>query len=314
LARHHLPSLQIERPGRGDPGAGRQPAEACCTALDEGLDAGTIHGFEKSLLIYQINDTARWAPYVVANVNLWPQTVALLADTDRFVQLTGRERGWLRTAAKDASARSTELADRDAEIVPELCKSGARFANASPAELAAFRQAFATGYAALARDAQTRAFIESIEAIKRSTGHGPRLVIPAGCTGRAPFGAAQQTASPGLNLNGTYRWTLTDQDALAHGTSNDKTDQALAENFPNVFTVTLKDGTWVMRQTADPESGDGTYAIDGDRIAFTWPRASAVLRFTFSLDARGNLRLRPVPPMDAGDQFVWSTKIWTKIG
>jgi hypothetical protein len=58
--------------------------------------------------------------------------------------------------------------------------------------------------------------------------------------------------------------------------------------------------------------GPGTYALDGDRLSFTWPDG-AVLTFTVTVDGKGNLHLRPVQPMDAGDQFVWATHPWTKI-
>ena len=51
----------------------------------------------------------------------------------------------------------------------------------------------------------------------------------------------------------------------------------------------------------------------GDRVVFDWPNVGSVLTFTFSVDDKGNLALRPIGPMDAGDQFVWSTKVWTKI-
>jgi hypothetical protein len=42
--------------------------------------------------------------------------------------------------------------------------------------------------------------------------------------------------------------------------------------------------------------------------------AHQLVTFTFSLDGKGNLHMRPVEPMNAGDQFVWATHVWTRIG
>ena len=63
----------------------------------------------------------------------------------------------------------------------------------------------------------------------------------------------------------------------------------------------------------DDRHYSGTYAVTSDRVVFDWPNVGSVLTFTFSVDDKGNLALRPIGPMDAGDKFVWSTKVWTKI-
>jgi hypothetical protein len=81
--------------------------------------------------------------------------------------------------------------------------------------------------------------------------------------------------------------------------------------------MTLDGGksTLAHREVGQPDTeGPGTYALDGDRLSFTWPQEGSVLTFTVVVDGKGNLDLTPVPPIDKGDQFVWSTKVWTKIG
>ncbi len=115
-------------------------------------------------------------------------------------------------------------------------------------------------------------------------------------------------------INGTYQWTLTDDDALKYGTPDDKTPGALDRDFPSTFTVELRDGVWSMRQTADSGVYRGTYTIAANQIAFTWPLAGVVLTFTLAAESNGLLRLTPVLPMQEGDHFVWSTKPWTKVG
>jgi TRAP-type C4-dicarboxylate transport system substrate-binding protein len=143
-----------------------------------------VQGAEKNLLNYQVgNRYPTKFPYVTANVNLWPQTVALLANPGRLAKLSAEQRGWVRQAAADASVRSTGMFEDEAAIVDDVCQRGARFANASEADLAALREAFVPVYAALDHDPETKAFIERIDALKRVTPTGPALAIPTGCTG-----------------------------------------------------------------------------------------------------------------------------------
>lgn len=149
-------------------------------ALTEGLERGRIQAFEKNLLVYQLLDMDKRALYVTANVNLWPQMDVLFANPERFTELTEEQQGWLEQASADAADLSVALIERDQRIVAALCESGAHFASATRADLRALRHAFVPAYAELARDPETRAFIEQIEELKASTPGSP-LTIPAGC-------------------------------------------------------------------------------------------------------------------------------------
>ena len=199
-------------------------------------------------------------------------------------------------------------------------------------DLAAMRQAFAPVYATLESDPITKDFIERIDEMKKSTDPGPALVIPSGCTGQAavvtPAGATVTTETNGATdvdstaaqisklLDGIYRWTITSEDALAHGTPSDKTSAILA-TFPWIFTFTMNDGTIELKHRyseGDWVDGSGTYTANGDRITLNWQGALAPQAFDISVDDDGTLHLRPVLPMNPGDQFVMTTKPWAKIG
>ena len=292
---------------------GAQPTDVIFGALDEGLVNGEIQGFEKNLLVYQINAMTAHAPYITANVNLWPQTVAIFANSDRLAALSEKHREWLTTAAEDAAGLSSGLADQDAPMVANLCESGARFANASEADLTALREAFTPVYETLSQDSQTAEFIDQIESIKHSTPAGGGLAIPATCTGVVEAPATPGADEPVSALNGTYRWTITEEDALASPTE-DKSPEHLA-SFPWVFTMTLQDGTWTLSH----RDGDGTftdnpgseYTVEGDRISMH--AGGRINTFTFIVGDDGSLEVTPVLPMEAGDQFVAATHAWTKI-
>jgi len=147
------------------------------------------------------------------------------------------------------------------------------------------------------------------------SGCGDAQPEPAG--GGSAASPAATTGQPATTaLDGTYRWTLTDDDALAHGTTNDQTPEALAL-FPTLHTMTLADGRWTLAirtDTGEAESYTGTYAVDEERLTFTWPMQDAVLTWGYTVGDAGAITLAPVGAADAGDTFVWTTQPWTKIG
>jgi TRAP-type transport system periplasmic protein len=283
---------------------GATPMEVFRRSRNQALLDGRLQGLEMDLFVYEHGGPVQPAPYVTANLNLWPQMDILFANPGRLARLTGQQRGWLQQAAQDAAGRSAALADRDAQSLKNACQSGARFANASQADLAALRGAFAPVYASLERDPQTKAFIDRIQALKRATSAEAPLAIPAGCTGKAPEQSAASTGTAPADLNGTYRWTITREEARKGG------EPDWQEGYPMVATAILKDG----HMDQGPGGPGTTYAVAGDRITFDVPDFGYSLTFIFSVDGKGNIHLTPVPPMDKGDQFVWSRKVWTKIG
>jgi TRAP-type transport system periplasmic protein len=281
---------------------GATPMEVFRRSRNQALLDGGLQGLEMDLFVYEHGALAQPAPYVTANVTLWPQMDVLFANPNRLTRLTEQQHGWLQQAAQDAAGPAAALADRDAQSLKTTCRSGARFANASPADLAALRGAFAPVYASLEQDPQTKAFIERIQALKRSTSAEAPLAIPAGCTGKASGQPAASTGTVPADLNGVYRYTITKKDAIAAGAGDDP-------DYPATNTVWLKDGSF--RATGGLRA---TYSVTGDRITFDIPDFGYSLTFTLSVDGKGNLHLTPVQPMDHGDAVLWSTKPWIKIG
>jgi TRAP-type C4-dicarboxylate transport system substrate-binding protein len=259
---------------------GATPMEVFRRSRNQALLDGRLQGLEMDLFVYEHAALLRSAPYVTANLTLWPQMDVLFANPGHLDALTGQQRGWLQQAARDAAGGVAALADRDAQSLERACHLGARVATASPADLAALRSAFAPIYASLERDPQTKAFIDRIQALKKST--------PA----EAPAG-----------LNGTYRYLLTKEDARKVGDPE-------VEQFPHVNTVKLRDG-----KVDGGCFGQGaTYSVTGDQITFDTPEYGYTMTFTFSVDGKGNLHLTPAPSMEKGDAFECSYKPWTKIG
>jgi TRAP-type C4-dicarboxylate transport system substrate-binding protein len=282
---------------------GATPVQVNWTDREEGIANGTIQGFETSIWVHQHNPAlTHLAPYVTSNVNLWPQMDVLLANPARFEELTAEQREWLEEAAGDAATRSAALADQDAQIISNSCAGGARFAEASAADLAALKAAFAPVYANLQQHPETKAFISQIQALKESTPQGPGLSIPPDCTGTAPEHVAGGSESAPAYLNGTYRYVLTKEAARKLGEPD-------LSAYPHTNTYLLKDGHF------DATGGfTGSYSVDGNRITFHPTEFDYNVTFTFTVDDEGNLDLDPVLPMDPGDAFeAGSHTVWTKI-
>jgi TRAP-type transport system periplasmic protein len=288
---------------------GATPGPGFATARDQALASGALQGFDLDLLFYSDLSKEQTAPYITANVNLWPRTLALFANPGRLAKLSASQRGLVYQAAADTAAHSTGLVQDEDQTVSDICQAGGRFADASAADLQALRQRFAAVYANLEADPQTKAMIGQITALKRSTPAAQALTIPAGCTGRAP-GQSASGSTTTAKLNGVYRWTLTARDGTT--TTPDVNSEM---KYPSTFTATLRDGQWSMYHTGAEVQTDNpgdTYSVQGDRIRFHW--ADGYLTFTYSVDGQGNLHLTAVPPAHPDDTFVWTVHPWMKIG
>jgi TRAP-type C4-dicarboxylate transport system substrate-binding protein len=275
------------------------------SGLDAGLDDGSIQGFAKGLLAYEINATEHRAPYVTANVNLWPNMLVLVANPASLARLTDDQRGWLRQAAGDAAASSRSLVDREDQIVPAVCQAGAHLANASDADLAALRQAFDPVYSELEQDPQTKAFIGQIRSLKQSLPVNPPLAIPAGCTAPAPTPSV--VPSPSDPLAGTWVTANITESQFVHayvaagGSEKDGHEAFGAQQF-RVIMLQFQDGVFREYGSADGVptglANEGRYTIEGDGT-FTLRTGCTE---TFGYELTGDvLQLSYLPPFCPDD-------------
>jgi hypothetical protein len=161
---------------------GAAPVAAFGPYLGHDLDSGQIRGFELDVQRYIGLGLEARAPYVTANMVLWPQFDVLFAHPARLASLTAQQRTWLQQAAEAATRDSVRLASDNATSIGQACALGARFVNASAADLAALRRSLPVVYQHLDSNPETRTFIQRIQRLKESTPAGPVPHIPAGCT------------------------------------------------------------------------------------------------------------------------------------
>lgn len=267
---------------------------------------------ERNLRPYIDNYVTRYR-YVTANVNLWPQTLALIANPDSLSRLTSEQRGWVQHAATDASTQSTMLVDRDQELLTQSCARGGRFAVASASDLASLQQAFEPVYADLNQDAQTKAFIGQIHEMKSAVPAAPALQIPSECV------ATSAQPSPNDQLQGTWQTEqLTESDIVhafvAAGGSEAGGHAFFGATQSVVIRLQIGDGALDQFESADGgafENGDSnSYTIDGDTMTMTQPGCTGTYSVELSHDT---LRLRIAAPYAGEPLCVESAPMGTTI-
>jgi TRAP-type C4-dicarboxylate transport system substrate-binding protein len=244
------------------------------------------------------------------NVVFFGKALTLFANESAYAGLTGDQRQVIREAAADAVHFAVAHHPPDSGIARGYCYDRRRIVLASPADLAVLVRKEQPVYRWLERDPQTRRFIEQIRAWKRTTPPDPSTSsapIPAACRrAQQPARAPGRTLAPSL-VDGTYRWVITRKDAHAYWHAPPHP----GDTFPIIVTAILHDGSWRL---VGSDNDHGPYTIHGNRLRFVWPRVASVLVFTFRRDRDGTLHLKPVLPMDNGDQFIWASKPWRRIG
>lgn len=162
---------------------GAHPFHAFGNYRQHALQLGLIQGFEYDVGRYAQYGIERLAPYVTSNVELWPQVDVVLANPTWLRSLSAQQRRWLREASAGTARTSVSLMSHEAGVVRSACARGARFVDATAAQLAGLRRAVAVVYARLGHDPSTSLYLRRIQRLKRSLAARPSTAspLPAGC-------------------------------------------------------------------------------------------------------------------------------------
>jgi TRAP-type C4-dicarboxylate transport system substrate-binding protein len=247
---------------------------------------------------------------LTANVAFFPKVLTLFAGDDSFARLSDEQQHILRTAGERTLKHNTTYSVRAALAAEggwarHYCRLPGRIVLATKEEQAELVRAAQPVYKRLDEDPQTKAEIVQIRAMKAAVPTAPPIVVPASCLGPGQQAELAGRRSPSI-LNGTYHRLLTAAAARASGLPAD----AQTSSYPLVITTVLRDGKWLASSDQPPEVG--TYSLNGTEIVFRL--GSDVMRFTFSRDPNGTLHLRPILPMDRGDQFFMAGAPWLRVG
>ena len=281
---------------------GATPVHLRGEALTKALAKGEIDGSEVSL---GTNTAEEGENFLTWNVILFPKALTLFAGQSAYDDLDDGQRAVISKAARQTAAHAAAHPLSESALMRNFCGGGrpVTAVAASREDLAALSRAARPVYAELERDPRTRALITAIRDLKARTPAGTPAQAPEGCAHEAP--ASRGREIPASTLNGTYRWRLTEEGARTVGAKPDD------EDIGSVVTMTLRDGGW---QLGEDKFSSGRYSIRGNRVLFDWAGAGTVLTFTFKRTDSGSLDIEAVLPMDRGDQFVWGSAPWRRVG
>jgi TRAP-type C4-dicarboxylate transport system substrate-binding protein len=272
----------------------RQPAGAALGGLD---------GAEGQLASIAGNHYERAAPYVTADVVLWPRPVVVFAGRGAWARLTEEQRAVLRRAATTAQAKALQAVRVYERIaLDQLCAAGVRLVESGTSTRAALRQAVEPIYEELRRSPETADALADIEQLRGTLPAPAPLVCPAGVR-------PQPEVNPAGMPSGTYTATLTRAD-----TRELPREDALRDARTIRFRLVVQAAHVVLyeRYDSNPEDVgfDADYSLFRDRIKF-------VDRDGYTITARwsfkgGRLRFTDVHGPSPGDRVVWGSQPWVK--
>ena len=244
---------------------------------------------------------ARGGWTLTGNVVLYGKANTIVANSTALAKLSDDQRDALRRAAKDTARRGLRGIPSERGAAKSFCAAG-RVVSASAEQIESLRAAARPVYVEMERDELTKSLIARIRAMKASASP---TSAPAPC-GRTTVseGETGEAVTPDA-FDGTYRWKLTRAGAIRTGKPDDP-------DIGSVVTMTLESGRWLL---GDDPHYSGTFKVEGNRMVFDWPSEASVLTFRFRREGAESLVMRPVLPMDRGDQFVWgSAPAWRRVG
>jgi TRAP-type C4-dicarboxylate transport system substrate-binding protein len=202
---------------------------------------------------------------VTANVDLWPEPLAVFMNTGRFADLTSAQQDVLRSVVAGHVAPALAASRlEDTGAASGLCQTGLTIAKATPEDIAGLQAAAEPVYAKLQQEpANQAAFIETTT-LKKSLATPPEsfdCVAP-----QAP--PAPSAVTP---LDGVYEMTISSDELAASG------DLVIPENYGSYITVYDR-GRFAVTQASEAACtwGYGTYVVNGDRFEMTYANGGGV--------------------------------------
>jgi TRAP-type C4-dicarboxylate transport system substrate-binding protein len=269
---------------------------------------GDVAGIDASFLVPPPGPRR---PIATGNVTPYAKLDAIVLNRRTWDGLTEADRRTLREAARRTVAHMLRINPPDARGARRYCAAGGQVVLAPSAGVAALVAAARPVYAALERDAQTRALIARIRALAAQTPAGPPV---------APCAPAERPDGRGSAagadvLDGVWRANPTYEDGIRAGLPPD-----LAADQMGLETVRLDGGRYDRRWRS--RTGDqrcpGTYAVSGNRVVFTdGDPCSGEWDVTFRVDGStihwGRVHVHTGDPTDG---IVWGllhARPWRRI-
>jgi TRAP-type C4-dicarboxylate transport system substrate-binding protein len=243
---------------------------------------------------------------ITSNVVLWPQPVTIVMQKHAFDDLSERQQTALRQAVDEVfeteSRLVSSLASEDRDV---LCRIGATFVEATPAQVTEVRAAVEPVYRMIERGAGNADAIASIRDLKGDA--EPETIACPGNQNSAP----EKTGGASPDLEGTYRTHFSEKELADSPELNDQ-GEVNDENWGD-FSLKLSEGRVRLSQRNDRASSElsGRYTTDGDAIELQFEDIGETFAFRWSL-YHGALKFQRDEELGVGPT-PWLVKPWRRV-
>ncbi|HQR28198.1 MAG TPA: hypothetical protein PLP61_14250 [Nocardioides sp.] len=221
-------------------------------------------------------DIAVMYPYLTANVVLTASPWVLVVNSQWFESLSDQEQDWLRAGAEAGRLAAIQRRGSEADLASRLCAGGARFAEASAAELTALHLRVEPVLREIAASPADSALLDLVRSVASAASSGPvePLAVPRSCRGKAAprEQVDDYPRTPVAIAPGTYRAHLSTTDISEAGFNKTRDAQV-------VTLVISEDGTYTSTSRFDDDGSSmifesGRVFGSGDRAFFVNSLAS----------------------------------------
>jgi TRAP-type C4-dicarboxylate transport system substrate-binding protein len=238
---------------------GATPLTAANDWVDQ-IEAGNLRGVEFDIVQDAENGNVAVAPFITANVVLWPKVFVLALSQKRWDVLTDQQRAWVQQAADAATKASVDATYDESTPAAQLCSNGVRLIEASPAQLVDLRAAVAPVIDKLAADPVSGPLLVKIRAIAAQFPQVEEPDVPAACRSAAASAAPGIPEEVSLLPDGTYRHQITAADVQAAGLHD--------RGLQGTWTLTVDKGTFALscKFIDQPQTDCGQSHADGATV------------------------------------------------
>ncbi len=236
-----------------------------------GSDISGYGAIEQDLNLVAENQYDQSTAATTTNLNLWPRMLTLVMTSTRYARLNPNQQEILRQAARESSgAKIAQVRTAESAAVAQVCGTGYHLPHATPAALAAFRNAVAPVIAAMAADPVEASEIATIRALAAHTGQ--QGADAPTCPAPPP-----NRATP---LEGTWRtrslprsaWVATATKAGASAAHGAAFFRQLGGGATTTAAISLvfTGAQWTELERGDAHppvrGGNGTFTLDGTNL------------------------------------------------
>ena len=265
--------------GGAIPEATAKALGATFTRMSSGASLTQVDAFEQHVGNIVGSFYGLEAKYLTANVNLWPQAMAVVLNETSYRALTDSQREILHRAAISAipaALKATQLEDDSG--VMTLCAQGVTFPSASDVQLAALRRAVHPVYDEIAQDPANARMLDRLIDLRAALGAGPDVSACPSAAAR-PGGGSFPAGTYGMVLDNDLRAQCVD--TAPQGTRGQK----------SWYVLEIAGNRVTIRQRIDSQNAswgvayNGVYSALRDRVRIddltaTWSYDGTALRLT----------------------------------